>query len=99
VRLINLSKKRSLHFCESSYAIERAGRKHLTRCGMSVDTGRVFKRAVLCPTCNEDYLFTLCAIADNVTLQCPACSSEIDTRGTAYQQLVAEVRATISSVR
>jgi hypothetical protein len=32
---------------------------------MGLDTGAVLKRSVLCPHCNEDYLFTLRAIADN----------------------------------
>jgi len=29
----------------------------------------VLKRSVLCPHCNEDYLFTLRAIADNPELE------------------------------
>ena len=32
---------------------------------MGLDAGRVLKRPVLCPHCNEEYLFTLRAIADN----------------------------------
>jgi hypothetical protein len=35
---------------------------------MGLDAGNVLKRSVLCVHCNEDYLFTLWAIADNPEL-------------------------------
>jgi hypothetical protein len=44
---------------------------------MGLDTGTVFKRSVLCPHCNEDYLFTLRAIADNPELKCRGCGGSI----------------------
>src|SRR5207247_4346637 len=44
---------------------------------MGLDAGRVLKRSVLCPHCNEDYLFTLRAIADNPELRCHGCGGSI----------------------
>ena len=38
---------------------------------MSLDAGQVLKRAVFCPHCNEDTLFSLRAIADDAELRCP----------------------------
>jgi hypothetical protein len=42
---------------------------------MGLDTGAVFKRPVLCPHCNEDYLFTLRAIAYSQELRCHGCGA------------------------
>jgi hypothetical protein len=64
---------------------------------MSVDTGKVFKRPVFCPTCDSEFLFTLRAIADDPKLKCPSCRGEINIRGDEYGRLVAQVRETINS--
>jgi hypothetical protein len=42
---------------------------------MYVDAGQVLKRAVLCRQCNEEYLFTLRAIAEQAALRCPPAAT------------------------
>src|SRR5215469_524309 len=65
---------------------------------MGLDTGTVFKRSVLCPHCNEDYLFTLRAIADNPELKCLGCGGSIRLGDSMYKPLLSEVRNTLEAV-
>ena len=65
---------------------------------MGLDTGTVYKRSVLCPHCNEDYLFTLRAIADNPELKCHGCRGSIHLRGSVYESLLSEVRNTLEAI-
>jgi DNA-directed RNA polymerase subunit RPC12/RpoP len=65
---------------------------------MYVDPGQVLKRAVLCRHCNEDYLFTLRAIAERSELSCPACGNRIALRNRAYKPLVSEVRNLLTAM-
>ena len=58
---------------------------------MGLDAGRVLKRSVLCPHCNEDYLFTLRAIAGNPELRCHGCGGNIRLSDRAYEQLLSDV--------
>jgi hypothetical protein len=66
--------------------------------GMCLDTGRVFKRPVLCPQCNEDYLFTLRAIAENPTLRCHGCGGGISLHDSVYELLLRDVRNTLETI-
>src|SRR5215471_3337009 len=65
---------------------------------MGLDAGRVIKRSVFCLHCNEDYLFTLRAIADNPELKCYGCGGSIRLRDSVYQPLLSEVRNTLGAV-
>jgi hypothetical protein len=65
---------------------------------MGLDAGTVLKRSVLCPHCNEDYLFTLRAIADNPELKCHGCGGSIRLRDSVYEPLLSEVRNTLESI-
>jgi DNA-directed RNA polymerase subunit RPC12/RpoP len=65
---------------------------------MCVDAGQVLKRAVLCRRCNEDYLFTLRAIAEQAELRCPACGHSIAIRDHAYEPLVSHVRNVLTAM-
>ena len=65
---------------------------------MGLDTGTVFKRSVLCPHCNEDYLFTLRAIADNPELKCHGCGGSIRLGDSVYKPLLSEVRNTLEAI-
>jgi hypothetical protein len=65
---------------------------------MGLDTGAVFKRPVLCPHCNEDYLFTLRAIANNQELRCHGCGGSIRLSGRAYEPLLSDVRNTLDAI-
>jgi hypothetical protein len=65
---------------------------------MCLETGRVFKRPVLCPQCNEDYLFTLRAIANNPVLRCHGCTGSISLCDSLYEPLVRDVRNTLQSI-
>jgi transcription elongation factor Elf1 len=65
---------------------------------MGLDTGTVFKRSVLCPHCNEDYLFTLRAIVDNPQLKCHGCGGSIRLRDSVYESLLSEVRNTLEAI-
>ena len=65
---------------------------------MCLDAGQVLKRAVLCCHCNEDYLFTLRAIAERTELSCPACGNRIAIRDQAYEPLVGEVRNLLTAM-
>ena len=58
---------------------------------MGLDAGRVLKRSVLCPHCNEDYLFTLRAIADNPELRCHGCGGSIRLSDRVYEPLLSDV--------
>jgi hypothetical protein len=58
---------------------------------MGLDAGTVLKRSVLCPHCNEDYLFTLRAIADNPELRCHGCGGSIRLSDRVYQPLLSDV--------
>ena len=65
---------------------------------MGLDTGTVFKRSVLCPHCNEEYLFTLRAIADNPELRCCGCGGSIRLRDSIYEPLVSDVRNSLEAI-
>ncbi len=65
---------------------------------MGLDTGAVFKQSVLCPHCNENYLFTLRAIADNPELKCHGCGGSIRLRDSVYEPLLREVRNTLDTI-
>ena len=65
---------------------------------MGLDTGTVFKRSVLCPHCNEEYLFTLRAIADNPELRCYGCGGTICLRDRIFEQLVSDVRNSLEAI-
>jgi len=65
---------------------------------MGLDAGTVLKRSVLCPLCNEDYLFTLRAIADNPELKCHGCGSSIRLCDGVYESLLSEVRNTLEAI-
>jgi hypothetical protein len=65
---------------------------------MCLDAGQVLKRAVLCRHCNEDYLFTLRAIAEQSELICPACRNSIAIRDHAYEPLVSDVRNLLTAM-
>ena len=60
---------------------------------MGLDTGTVFKRSVLCPHCNEDYLF-----ADNPELKCHGCGGSIHLHDSVYESLLSEVRNTLEAI-
>ena len=64
---------------------------------MGLDTGAVFKRPVLCPHCNEDYLFTLRAIAYNQELRCHGCGGSIRLFDRVYELLLSE-RNTLDAI-
>ena len=55
---------------------------------MGLDAGTVLKRSVLCLHCNEEYLFTLRAIADCSELRCYGCGGSIRLRDSVYEPLV-----------
>jgi hypothetical protein len=65
---------------------------------MGLDTGEVFKRTVLCPHCNEDYLFTLRAIACNQELRCHGCGGSIRLSDRVYEPLLSDVRNTLDAI-
>jgi hypothetical protein len=65
---------------------------------MGLDTGAVFKRPVLCPHCNEDYLFTLRAIAYNQELRCHGCGGSIRLSDRVYEPLLSDVRNTLDAI-
>jgi hypothetical protein len=65
---------------------------------MGLDSGRVLKRSVLCPHCNEDYLFTLRAIADNPELRCHGCAGGIRLSDRIYESLVTDVRSILDAI-
>jgi hypothetical protein len=65
---------------------------------MGLDAGRVLKRSVLCTHCNEAYLFTLRAIADNPELLCYGCGGSIRLRDSVYEPLVSDVRNSLEAI-
>jgi hypothetical protein len=65
---------------------------------MGLDTGRVLKRSVPCTHCNEAYLFTLRAIADNPELTCYGCGGSICLRDRVYEPLVSDVRNSLAAI-
>ena len=65
---------------------------------MGLDAGSVFKRPILCPHCNEDYLFTLWAIADNPELRCCGCGNSIRLGDSVYEPLVSDVRNSLKAI-
>ena len=58
---------------------------------MGLDAGGVLKRSVPCPHCNEDYLFTLRAIAGNPELRCQGCGGSIRLSDGSYESLLSDV--------
>ena len=65
---------------------------------MGLDSGRVLKRSVLCPHCNEDYLFTLRAIACNQELRCHGCGGSIRLSDRVYEPLLSDVRNILDAI-
>jgi hypothetical protein len=65
---------------------------------MSLDAGRVLKRSVLCPHCNEDYLFTLRAIADNPELKYPGCGGSIRLSDHVYERVRSDVANALAEI-
>jgi hydrogenase maturation factor HypF (carbamoyltransferase family) len=65
---------------------------------MSLDTGIVFKRYVLCPHCKEDYLFNLRAISHNPELKCHGCGQSIRLSDRVYEALLRDVRNTLDEI-
>jgi hypothetical protein len=65
---------------------------------MCLDTGAIFKRPVLCSHCNEDYLFTLRAIANNPVLTCHGCGGSIFLRDCVYEPLLRDVRNILEAI-
>jgi hypothetical protein len=65
---------------------------------MGLDAGTVLKRPVLCSHCNEEYLFTLRAIADNPELRCYGCGGSIRLRDSVYEALVSDVRNSLEAI-
>ena len=65
---------------------------------MGLDAGRVLKRSVLCPHCNEDYLFTLRAIADNPELRCYGCGGSIRLCDRVYEPLLRDVENALEEI-
>jgi len=65
---------------------------------MCLDTGAIFKRPVVCSHCNEDYLFTLRAIASNPVLRCHGCGRSIFLRDCVYEPLLRDVRNILEEI-
>jgi hypothetical protein len=65
---------------------------------MGLDSGAVFKRPVLCPHCNEDYLFTLRAIANNQELRCHGCGGSIRLSDRVYEPLLSDVKNILDAI-
>lgn len=65
---------------------------------MSLDAGKVLKRSVLCPHCNEHYLFALRAIANNPDLKCHGCGGNIRIRDSTHEELIRNVRNTLAAI-
>ena len=66
---------------------------------MGLDAGAALKRSVLCPHCNEDYLFTQRAIADNPELRCHGCGGSIYLRDRVYEPLLRDVKSTLEAIQ
>jgi hypothetical protein len=64
----------------------------------AVDTSKVFKELVHCFGCDEPFYFTLRAIAENQSLACPQCGTEINVVDRAYQSLVVSVKERIAHI-
>jgi len=62
-----------------------------------VDTSEIFKHPVHCFRCDEAIYFTLREIAEDETLTCPVCATDINLSDDGYKPLVASVRDTIRS--
>lgn len=65
---------------------------------MGLDAASVLKRSVLCRHCNEDYYFTLRAIADNLELRCHGCGGSIRLRDSVYEPLLSNVRTILEAI-
>ena len=65
---------------------------------MGLDAGRVLKRSVLCTHCNEEYLFTLRAIANNPELRCYGCGDSIRLLDSIYEPLVSDVKSSLEAI-
>jgi hypothetical protein len=65
---------------------------------MGIDAGSVLKRSVRCYHCDEDYLFTLRAIANNPELRCYGCGGSIGLRDSIYEPLVSDVRNSLEAI-
>jgi hypothetical protein len=61
---------------------------------MGLDAGTVLKRSVLCTHCNEDYYFTLRAIANNPELKC----HRIPLSDSIYEPLLSDVRNILEAI-
>jgi transcription elongation factor Elf1 len=65
---------------------------------MGLDAATVLKRSVLCPHCNEDYYFTLRAIADHPELRCHGCGGSIYLLDKIFEPLLSDVRAVLEAI-
>jgi hypothetical protein len=65
---------------------------------MGLDAASVLKRSVLCRHCNEDYYFTLRAIAENPELRCHGCGGSICLRDSVYEPLLSNVRTILEAI-
>ena len=65
---------------------------------MGLDAGRVIKRSVWCPHCNEDYLVTLRAIVGNPELRCHGCGESIYLSDRVYEPLLSDVRNALDEI-
>jgi hypothetical protein len=64
---------------------------------MGLDAGRVLKRSVLCPHCNEEYLFTLRTIA-NRELRCHGCGGSVHLSDRVYGPLLSDVGSALDEI-
>ncbi|SRR6266566_4536851 len=65
---------------------------------MGLDTGTIFKRPVSCSHCNEDFLFTLRAIADNPVLRCHGCGGSISLGDCVYEPLLRDLKNILEAI-
>jgi DNA-directed RNA polymerase subunit RPC12/RpoP len=66
--------------------------------GDAVDTRKIFKKAVHCFACEEDFYSTLSAIAQSERLACPCCGARIDLGEQQYRSLVTNVKQLIQAI-
>jgi len=60
--------------------------------------GRRQSAEAVCPHCNEDYLFTLRAIADNPELRCYGCGGSIRLCDRVYEPLLRDVENALEEI-
>jgi len=64
----------------------------------AVDTSKIFKKAVHCFACEEEFYSTLSTIAQGEHLACPCCGARIDLAAEQYRSLVANVKQVIQAI-